>query len=56
MIFLGSVVAMSGIPPGQVNYAASKAGLIGMARSIAREIGSRNITSNVVAPGSSRPT
>ncbi len=50
MIFLGSVVAMSGIP-GQVNYAASKAGLIGMARSIAREIGSRNITSNVVAPG-----
>lgn len=50
MIFLGSVVAMSGIP-GQVNYAASKAGLIGMARSIAREIGSRNITANVVAPG-----
>lgn len=50
MIFLGSVVATSGIP-GQVNYAASKAGLIGMARSIAREIGSRNITANVVAPG-----
>lgn len=50
MIFLGSVVAMSGVP-GQVNYAASKAGLIGMARSIAREIGSRNITANVVAPG-----
>ncbi|WP_067854890.1 3-oxoacyl-ACP reductase FabG1 [Nocardia shimofusensis] len=50
MIFLGSVVAMSGVP-GQVNYAASKAGLIGMARSIAREIGTRNITANVVAPG-----
>ncbi|HEY5856191.1 MAG TPA: 3-oxoacyl-ACP reductase FabG1 [Aldersonia sp.] len=50
MIFLGSVVAMSGVP-GQVNYAASKAGLIGMARSIAREIGSRNVTANVVAPG-----
>ncbi|MDL9935851.1 3-oxoacyl-ACP reductase FabG1 [Gordonia sp. ABSL1-1] len=50
MIFLGSVVAMSGVP-GQVNYAASKAGLIGMARSIAREVGSRNITANVVAPG-----
>lgn len=50
MIFLGSVVAMSGVP-GQSNYAASKAGLIGMARSIAREIGSRNITANVVAPG-----
>ena len=50
MIFLGSVVAMTGVP-GQVNYAASKAGLIGMARSIAREIGSRNITANVVAPG-----
>ncbi|MGB3303106.1 3-oxoacyl-ACP reductase FabG1 [Gordonia sp. (in: high G+C Gram-positive bacteria)] len=50
MIFLGSVVAMSGIP-GQANYAASKAGLIGLARSIAREVGSRNITANVVAPG-----
>ncbi len=50
MIFLGSVVATSGIP-GQANYAASKAGLIGLARSIARELGSRNITANVVAPG-----
>ncbi|MBF6331224.1 3-oxoacyl-ACP reductase FabG1 [Nocardia transvalensis] len=50
MIFLGSVVGMVGIP-GQVNYAASKAGLIGMARAITREIGSRNITANVVAPG-----
>lgn len=50
MIFLGSVVAQSGVP-GQANYAASKAGLIGLARSIAREIGTRNITANVVAPG-----
>jgi beta-ketoacyl ACP reductase len=50
MIFLGSVVSMLGVP-GQINYAASKAGLIGMARSITREIGSRNITANVVAPG-----
>ncbi|MGV9711237.1 3-oxoacyl-ACP reductase FabG1 [Gordonia sp. NPDC003424] len=50
MIFLGSVVAMSGVP-GQANYAASKAGIIGLARSIARELGSRNITANVVAPG-----
>ncbi|ALG84816.1 3-oxoacyl-ACP reductase FabG1 [Gordonia phthalatica] len=50
MIFLGSVVATSGVP-GQANYAASKAGLIGLARSIARELGSRNITANVVAPG-----
>ena len=37
--------------PGQANYAASKAGLVGMARSIARELGSRSITANVVAPG-----
>ena len=37
--------------PGQANYAASKAGLVGLARSIARELGSRNITANVVAPG-----
>jgi len=37
--------------PGQTNYAASKAGLVGMARSIARELGSRSITANVVAPG-----
>ncbi|MCP2288134.1 3-oxoacyl-ACP reductase FabG1 [Nocardia amikacinitolerans] len=50
IIFLGSVVGLGG-GPGQVNYAASKSGLIGMARSITREIGSRNITSNVVAPG-----
>jgi 3-oxoacyl-[acyl-carrier protein] reductase len=50
MIFIGSVVGLMG-GPGQVNYAASKAGLIGVARSITRELGSRNITANVVAPG-----
>jgi 3-oxoacyl-[acyl-carrier protein] reductase len=50
LIFISSVVAMYG-SPGQANYAASKAGLIGMARSLARELGSRGITSNVVAPG-----
>jgi 3-oxoacyl-[acyl-carrier protein] reductase len=50
MIFISSVVALTGAP-GQANYAASKAGLIGLARSIARELGSRNITANVVAPG-----
>jgi 3-oxoacyl-[acyl-carrier protein] reductase len=50
VIFISSVVGMLG-SPGQVNYAASKSGLIGMARSIARELGSRNITANVVAPG-----
>jgi 3-oxoacyl-[acyl-carrier protein] reductase len=50
MIFISSVVGLYG-SPGQVNYAASKAGLVGMARSITRELGSRNITANVVAPG-----
>lgn len=50
MVFISSVVGLMG-SPGQVNYAASKAGLVGMARSIARELGSRNITANVVAPG-----
>jgi 3-oxoacyl-[acyl-carrier protein] reductase len=50
MIFISSVVGLSG-GAGQVNYAASKAGLVGLARSIARELGSRNITANVVAPG-----
>lgn len=50
IIFIGSVVGMMG-SPGQVNYAASKAGLVGMARSIAREVGGRGITANVVAPG-----
>jgi 3-oxoacyl-[acyl-carrier protein] reductase len=50
MIFISSVVGLSG-SAGQVNYAASKAGLVGLARSIARELGSRQITANVVAPG-----
>lgn len=50
MIFVSSVVGMLG-SPGQVNYASSKAGLVGMARSMARELGSRSITANVVAPG-----
>jgi 3-oxoacyl-[acyl-carrier protein] reductase len=50
IIFISSVVGLLG-SGGQVNYAASKAGLIGMARSLARELGSRNITVNVVAPG-----
>jgi 3-oxoacyl-[acyl-carrier protein] reductase len=50
IVMVSSVVAMLG-SPGQVNYAASKAGLIGMARSMARELGSRSITTNVVAPG-----
>jgi NAD(P)-dependent dehydrogenase (short-subunit alcohol dehydrogenase family) len=50
MIFISSVVGLLG-SAGQVNYAASKAGLVGMARSITRELGSRNITANVVAPG-----
>jgi 3-oxoacyl-[acyl-carrier protein] reductase len=50
MIFISSVVGLLG-STGQVNYAASKAGLVGMARSITRELGSRNVTANVVAPG-----
>ena len=50
IILISSVVGMLG-SPGQVNYAASKAGLVGMARSLARELGSRSITANVVAPG-----
>lgn len=50
IIFMSSVVALSG-SAGQVNYAASKAGMVGMARSLARELGSRSITANVVAPG-----
>lgn len=50
MIFVSSVVAFAGAP-GQANYAASKAGLLGLARSIARELGSRSITANVIAPG-----
>ncbi|KQY64859.1 MULTISPECIES: beta-ketoacyl-ACP reductase [unclassified Nocardioides] len=50
IIFISSVVGLLG-SPGQVNYAASKSGLVGMARSLARELGSRSITANVVAPG-----
>ncbi len=50
MIFVSSVVGLLG-SAGQVNYAASKSGLVGLARSIARELGSRGITANVVAPG-----
>ncbi len=50
IVFVSSVVALSG-EAGQTNYAASKAGLIGMARSLAREFGGRGITVNVVAPG-----
>jgi 3-oxoacyl-[acyl-carrier protein] reductase len=50
VVLISSVVALSG-SPGQANYGASKAGLIGFARSLAREIGSRNVTVNVVAPG-----
>jgi 3-oxoacyl-[acyl-carrier protein] reductase len=50
IILISSVVGLLG-SPGQVNYAASKAGLVGMARSLARELGSRSITANVVAPG-----
>ncbi|TDD55285.1 3-oxoacyl-[acyl-carrier-protein] reductase [Kribbella antibiotica] len=50
IVFISSVVGLLG-QAGQVNYAASKSGLVGMARSIARELGSRGITANVVAPG-----
>ena len=50
LIFISSVVGISG-NQGQANYAASKAGLIGLSKSISKEVGSRNITSNVVAPG-----
>jgi 3-oxoacyl-[acyl-carrier protein] reductase len=50
IVLVSSVVAFLG-SPGQVNYGAAKAGLVGMARSLAREVGSRGITVNVVAPG-----
>src|SRR5262249_3032232 len=50
IVLISSVVGLTG-QAGQVNYAASKSGLVGMARSIARELGSRSITANVVAPG-----
>ncbi|MET4100172.1 3-oxoacyl-[acyl-carrier protein] reductase [Agrococcus sp. UYP10] len=50
IVLISSVVGLYG-GPGQVNYAASKAGLVGIARSITRELGSRGITANVVAPG-----
>jgi 3-oxoacyl-[acyl-carrier protein] reductase len=50
VIFVSSVGAFLGLP-GQANYAASKAGLVGMARALAREVASRSITVNVVAPG-----
>jgi 3-oxoacyl-[acyl-carrier protein] reductase len=50
VIFISSVGAFVGLP-GQANYAASKAGMVGMARALAREVASRAITVNVVAPG-----
>jgi len=50
VILISSVVGLYG-SPGQVNYAAAKSGLVGLARSLTREVGSRGITANVVAPG-----
>ena len=50
IVFISSIVGLYG-SPGQTNYAASKAGLVGLARSLTREIGSRGITANVVTPG-----
>jgi 3-oxoacyl-[acyl-carrier protein] reductase len=50
VILISSVVGLYG-SPGQINYAASKAGLVGIARSLSRELGARGVTANVVAPG-----
>ena len=50
IIYISSIVGLAG-NQGQTNYAASKAGLVGLSKSIAKEMGSRNITSNVIAPG-----
>jgi 3-oxoacyl-[acyl-carrier protein] reductase len=50
IILIGSVVGLYG-SPGQVNYATTKSGLVGMARAVSRELGGRGITTNVVAPG-----
>jgi 3-oxoacyl-[acyl-carrier protein] reductase len=50
IVFVGSVSPFMGVP-GQANYAAAKAGLVGLARSLAKEVASRSITVNVVAPG-----
>lgn len=50
IILISSVVGLLG-SPGQINYASSKAALVGMARSLTRELGARNITANVIAPG-----
>ncbi|PZP17007.1 MAG: beta-ketoacyl-ACP reductase [Brachybacterium faecium] len=50
IVLISSVVGLYG-SPGQINYAASKAGLVGIARALTRELGSRGITANVVAPG-----
>ncbi|PPF84387.1 beta-ketoacyl-ACP reductase [Pseudoclavibacter sp. RFBJ3] len=50
VVFISSVVGLFG-SPGQINYSSAKAGLIGMARSLTRELGSRGITANVIAPG-----
>jgi 3-oxoacyl-[acyl-carrier protein] reductase len=50
IVLISSVVALLG-SPGQINYSSSKAALVGMARSLTRELGTRNVTANVVAPG-----